>query len=119
MSNMTTKERLVKILDGHSDAEHIAELLMENGVIFNDEMKRRIMQATKSDVYCPYCHKSDPRPLNAETVKYSGLEVSMVARSTVLRVRNFPDDECVHFDHQDAIIINYCPMCGRHLHSTV
>ena len=61
---MTTKERLVKILDGRSldtpsDAEHIAELLMENGVIFNDEMKRRIMQATKSDVYCPYCHKNN------------------------------------------------------------
>ena len=36
-----------------------AELLMENGVIFNDEMKRRIMQATKSDVYCPYCHKNN------------------------------------------------------------
>lgn len=116
---MTTKERLVKILDGHSDAEHIAELLMENGVIFNDEMKRRIMQATKSDVYCPYCHKSDPRPLNVETVKYSGLEVSIVGHGTVLRVRNFSDDECVNFDHQDAIIINYCPMCGRHLHSTV
>ena len=38
---MTTKERLVKILDGHSintppDVEYVAELLMENGVIFND-----------------------------------------------------------------------------------
>ena len=73
----------------------------------------------KEEVDCPYCHKSDPRPLNAETVKYSGLEVSMVGRATVLRVRNFSDDECVNFDHQDAIIINYCPMCGRHLHSTV
>lgn len=43
MSNMTTKERLVKILDGCSldtppDVEFVAELLMENGVIFNDEM---------------------------------------------------------------------------------
>lgn len=38
---MTTKERLVKILDGHSidtspDVEYVAELLMENGVIFHD-----------------------------------------------------------------------------------
>lgn len=38
---MTTKERLVKILNGHSidtppDVEFVAELLMENGVIFND-----------------------------------------------------------------------------------
>lgn len=82
-------------------------------------MKRRITQATKLDVHCPYCHKSDPRPLNVETVKYSGLEVSMVGRATVLRVRHFSDEECVHFDHQDAILINYCPMCGRHLHSPV
>lgn len=40
---MTTKERLVKILDGHSiytppDVEYVAELLMENGVIFNDDI---------------------------------------------------------------------------------
>lgn len=38
---MNTKERLMQILDGHSidtplDVEHVAELLMENGVIFND-----------------------------------------------------------------------------------
>ena len=56
-------------------------------------MKRRITQATRPDVYCPYCHKSDPRPLNVKTIKYSGLEVSMVGRATVLRVRHFPDEE--------------------------
>ena len=38
-----------------------------------------------TDVYCPYCHKSDPSPLNVETVKYSGLEVSLIGHGTVMR----------------------------------
>lgn len=70
----------------------------------------------KNNYYCPYCHPSDPKPLNVETIKYSGLELKIVGRSQILRCRSFEDDDCLHFDTQDCVIINYCPMCGRDVH---
>lgn len=60
---------------------------------------------------CEYCEKNKFEPLNT-TVDYSGLEIA-ISRSGVLRVRNYNFKEL--FETQDAVNINYCPICGRKL----
>lgn len=70
------------------------------------------------NTYCLYCHNSDPTPLNVETITYSGLEITMLRNgSNALRVRHFEDAQCTIFDHQEVVLINYCPMCGRSMRS--
>ena len=67
--------------------------------------------------YCPYCHPTDPTPLNVETIKYSGLEMTLLRNgSNAFRVRHFSDDDCEIFDCQDVVLIRFCPMCGRNLY---
>lgn len=60
---------------------------------------------------CKYCLKTEFRALNT-TIDYSGLEIA-VSGSGILRVRNYNFKEI--FETQDAVNINYCPMCGRKL----
>lgn len=60
---------------------------------------------------CGYCNKHEFEPLNT-TVNYSGLEIA-ISGSGMLRVRNYNFKDM--FETQDAMNINYCPMCGRKL----
>lgn len=60
---------------------------------------------------CKYCGKNEFEPLNT-TTDYSGLEIAMSGKG-VLRVRNYNFKEV--FETQDAVDIEYCPMCGRRL----
>lgn len=56
--------------------------------------------------------------LNEDTAEYSGLTISLLSKGpytgAVLRVRSLTDDRLL-VDSQDAIGINYCPICGRRL----
>ncbi len=65
--------------------------------------------------YCPYCHPADPKPLNVETIKYSGLEFMLIARGSVLRCRSYKNADDELYDSQDMVLIQYCPMCGRNV----
>lgn len=63
---------------------------------------------------CPYCTPTmDNLPLNNGSVDFSMLEVKIIGRGQVLRVRNLTPDGL--FDGQDMIIINYCPICGKNV----
>jgi len=64
--------------------------------------------------FCPYCDPETCKPLNSYSVAYSGIEMRLIA-AHLLRCRHFPDDYDNLHDHQDAIAINFCPMCGRNL----
>lgn len=66
----------------------------------------------KYERYCPYCFKGDAKPLNTETIKYSGIELRLVGKATVLRARSMDEDGEL-YDKQECVLINYCPMCGR------
>lgn len=69
------------------------------------------MKCTK---YCPYCTPTpDNAQLNAGTVEYSGIELKIVGKARTLRARHYGENDI--FDHQDFVIINYCPICGRDL----
>ena len=65
---------------------------------------------------CRYCSCSPDynEPLNMTSIEYSGIEMRVLGYVGVLRCRNF---ECADFEKnyttQDAVNINYCPMCGR------
>ena len=65
-------------------------------------------------VFCQFCHPSDPKPLNAESIEYSGLEFMLIGRGSVLRCRSYKDDN-KFYDSQDMVLIQYCPMCGRNV----
>ena len=58
---------------------------------------------------CKYCENNEFEPLNA-TTDYSGLEIAVSGKG-VLRVRNYNFKEL--FESQDAVDINYCPMCRK------
>lgn len=58
---------------------------------------------------CKYCETKEFKALNT-TVDYSGLEITVSGRG-ILRVRNYNFKEL--FDTQDAVNINYCPMCRK------
>lgn len=58
---------------------------------------------------CRYCEKNEFESLNT-TVDYSGLEIAMSGRG-ILRVRNYNFKKL--FETQDAVDINYCPMCRK------
>ena len=67
---------------------------------------------------CPYCDPSRRLPLNHETSKYSGIEITVMAEFPQIRARYGYDPEWAKFcvdGAQDAIGIKYCPMCGRKL----
>lgn len=65
--------------------------------------------------FCPYCHPSDPKPLNEASIKYSGLEFMLVGRASVLRCRSYKNEDDWLYDSQDMVLIKYCPMCGRYV----
>jgi len=58
---------------------------------------------------CKYCETKEFKALNT-TLDYSGLEIA-VSGGGILRVRNYNFKEL--FDTQDAVDINYCPMCRK------
>ena len=60
---------------------------------------------------CKYCETKKFKTLNT-TLDYSGLEIA-ISGGGILRVRNYNFKKL--FDTQDAVDINYCPMCGRRL----
>ena len=61
---------------------------------------------------CEYCNE-DYSVLNPISDKYSGLEISLMTKIKILRVRAYMHKEL--FETQDVININYCPVCGRKL----
>lgn len=70
---------------------------------------------------CKFCNLKNNKGqilLNSDTADYSGLTVSLISdgpyTGAVLRVRSLTDDKML-VDSQDAIGINFCPMCGRKL----
>ena len=74
------------------------------------------MKCTK---YCPYCTPtSDNRLLNAGTYDLSGIEVQIIGKSRVLRVRSYKNNDVGSlYENQEAVLIQYCPICGRNLAS--
>lgn len=77
-------------------------------------MKQKKRISSFEPVHCPYCTPTMHNlPLNKESVDYSMLEVKIIGRGQVLRVRNLTPDGL--FDGQDMIIINYCPICGKNV----
>ena len=77
-------------------------------------MKQKKQTSSFDPVPCPYCTPTMHNlPLNNESVSYSMLEVKIIGRGQVLRVRNLTPDGL--FDGQDMIIINYCPICGKNV----
>lgn len=68
----------------------------------------------KNEMCCPFCTPTmDNLPLNNTSVNYSMLEIKIISKGRLLRVRNLTPDGL--FDGQDMVWINYCPMCGRNL----
>ena len=72
---------------------------------------------------CKFCDVKNPKNdghilLNADTAEYSGLTIALLSKGpytgAVLRVRSLTDDRML-VDSQDAIGINFCPICGRKL----
>lgn len=77
-------------------------------------MKQKKRLNSFEPIPCPYCTPTmNNLPLNKESVDYSMLEVKIIGRGQVLRVRNLTPDGL--FDGQDMIIINYCPICGKNV----
>lgn len=70
---------------------------------------------------CKYCDvkKHDGHVmLNEDTAEYSGITISLLSKGpytgAILRVRSLTDDRKL-VDSQEAIGINFCPICGRKL----
>lgn len=61
---------------------------------------------------CGYCNK-DYHVLNT-TREYSSIEISILYNIRILRVRAGFNEKGI-FNLQDAVHINYCPMCGKKL----
>lgn len=72
------------------------------------------MKATNHN--CPYCNPDIRKPLNDEGMLYSGLEIHVLGYVGILRCRSFPLNNIDTYTSQDAVNINYCPMCGRRFH---
>lgn len=63
---------------------------------------------------CPFCTPTmDNVPLNEGTCLLSMLEMKIIGRGRVLRVRSLTRDGL--YASQDMVILHYCPMCGRNL----
>ncbi len=63
---------------------------------------------------CEFCNRTNNDfVLLNDTAEYSGLDIAM-NRQGMLRVRCY-NDEMDGFVTQDALNINYCPICGRKL----
>ena len=66
--------------------------------------------------FCDFKNNDGHILLNDDTAEYSGMTVSVLSNGpqsgAILRVRSLTDDHML-VDSQDAININYCPMCGR------
>lgn len=69
------------------------------------------MNATENK--CPHCNPDIGLVLNHHGMEYSGLEIRVLGRVGILRCRSFPLDNFDTYDTQDAVNINFCPMCGR------
>lgn len=70
---------------------------------------------------CKFCNVDNYEHrvlLNSETAEYSGLTISILSNGptfgATLRVRSLTKDRLL-VDSQDAIRINFCPVCGRKL----
>lgn len=69
--------------------------------------------------YCPYCTPTpDNKLLNEGTYDLSHIDIKIVGRGRVLRVRSYNinnnvDDDL--YETQDCVLIQYCPICGRDL----
>lgn len=61
---------------------------------------------------CKYCeHENNDFVILNETTDYSGIEMAL-NRQGMFRVRYYEDDSQIWFS-EDAINVNFCPMCGR------
>ena len=71
----------------------------------------------KCTTYCPYCTPTpDNRLLNAGTYDLSGVEVQVIGKGRVLRVRSYRNNEVDGlYESQEMVLIKYCPICGRDL----
>lgn len=68
----------------------------------------------KCTTYCPYCTPtSDNRLLNEGTHDLSSIDIKIVGKGRVLRVRCYRNDEL--YEKQECVLIKYCPICGRDL----
>lgn len=72
------------------------------------------IQLKNKPKFCKYCNPDIDYALNPEGMPYSGIEMRVLGYVGILRCRIF---ECADFEKnfttQDAVNINYCPMCGR------
>lgn len=66
--------------------------------------------------FCDFKGNDGYTLLNKSTAEYSRLTVALLSKGpqsgAILRVRSLTNDLLL-VDSQDAIGINYCPMCGR------
>lgn len=73
----------------------------------------------KRTTYCPYCTPTpDNRLLNEGTYDLSRIDIKIVGKGRVLRVRSYNvnanvDDDI--YETQECVLIKYCPICGRDL----
>lgn len=63
--------------------------------------------------FCDTYRKQGRVCMNSDTVEYSDIEIILIKPRT-LRVRSF-ENGIAGFVSQDAIAIDYCPICGRKL----
>ena len=76
-------------------------------------MKQKKQTAPYKPV-CPYCTPTvNNLPLNSDSIGHSMLEVKIIGRGQVLRVRNLTPDGL--YGSQDMILINFCPICGKNV----
>jgi hypothetical protein len=69
--------------------------------------------------YCPYCTPTpDNRLLNEGTYDLSHIDIKIVGKGRVLRVRSYNlsvDVDNETYERQECVLIQYCPICGRDL----
>lgn len=66
--------------------------------------------------FCNFKNNNGSILLNRDTAGLSGLTLTMISggpqSGAILRMRKLTEDHLL-VENQDAININYCPMCGR------
>ena len=68
------------------------------------------------ELICPYCQLGRKNlALNHKTKKSTDISMKLVDDGNVLLGKHY-DIEGDTFDAQDAVPINFCPMCGRAMH---
>lgn len=89
------------------------------GVPLNPKYEKFIKMPVRAEKGCKFCtFTGEDRTalLNPETVEYSGVELRLITNGqdpgALLRARAISIEEDMY---QDAVNINFCPVCGRRL----